>query len=513
MIRLNLIRALAPCRGAVLAIVASMAICASDAGARQITVYAATLSTTGDWQNVERAAGSPEANCSVSANYATNSIPGSLNWLTVADWASFTILPYEYVESVVVDVNGRYDNPSHGNTFNLRAIVNGETYTLESLAWTQADESCDWRMGDGEWDITYEFMGVDEWTEQDLKDLTVRVQRQPGVDGQGGSVARVNAFRMTITTVELDPEAQLSAETVDFGTLVTGMTATRSMSITNIGGGQLTGDAALDKTALEQGAFIVSGGGSYSLSNGQTRAVTVGWTPRAADEAFGSLEWGDDDWNWTDFTGTAIAPPCDVQPTELEISDTGPANQDRVVTVRHAGAVGVLYGTAELTPEAALDGFSIISGGGEFALAAGQVRSITLRFDPSFAGYYATILDLDAALVFNECSWVTYGGGSYSSAPSETEVVVGIRAMSASANTGTLELRFGVPADAQVSVDVFDLAGRHVCNVASSHFVAGNHAIAWNMRDSRGNRVPSGAYFARLRAGGETRAARFMIVR
>jgi hypothetical protein len=66
-------------------------------------------------------------------------------------------------------------------------------------------------------------------------------------------------------------------------------------------------------------------------------------------------------------------------------------------------------------------------------------------------------------------------------------------------------LSMGLVQDGPVRLQVFDLAGRLVVTLADRPEHAGWHVVAWNGRDARGVRVPSGVYVARLESGGETR--------
>jgi hypothetical protein len=61
-----------------------------------------------------------------------------------------------------------------------------------------------------------------------------------------------------------------------------------------------------------------------------------------------------------------------------------------------------------------------------------------------------------------------------------------------------------LPAEAGVRLAVFDVAGRLVRVLASGVQPAAEHTLRWDGRGSAGHRVPSGTYFMRLEAAGET---------
>jgi len=80
------------------------------------------------------------------------------------------------------------------------------------------------------------------------------------------------------------------------------------------------------------------------------------------------------------------------------------------------------------------------------------------------------------------------------------------------AQTGTV-LRFALPKAANVSLDVFDVAGRSVRNLASGHIAAGTHTTSWDLRDAGGARVEGGMYFLRLRVDNQVLTQRLAVVR
>jgi gingipain R len=65
----------------------------------------------------------------------------------------------------------------------------------------------------------------------------------------------------------------------------------------------------------------------------------------------------------------------------------------------------------------------------------------------------------------------------------------------------------------QVSLQVFDPAGRVVRTLASGRSGPGRCAVVWDGSDGAGMKVPAGAYFLRLTAGGASRLGRAVILR
>lgn len=74
-------------------------------------------------------------------------------------------------------------------------------------------------------------------------------------------------------------------------------------------------------------------------------------------------------------------------------------------------------------------------------------------------------------------------------------------------------LRFSLPAVANVSLGMYDAAGRLVREVVRGALPAGDHAAAWDLRDGDGRAVGAGLYFARLDVGGRTLVRRVAVTR
>jgi len=64
-----------------------------------------------------------------------------------------------------------------------------------------------------------------------------------------------------------------------------------------------------------------------------------------------------------------------------------------------------------------------------------------------------------------------------------------------------------------VKLRIYDVRGRMVTTLVSGTRGAGTHFATWSGHDSRGNRVASGPYFARLDAGRYSQVVRIDLVK
>jgi hypothetical protein len=70
------------------------------------------------------------------------------------------------------------------------------------------------------------------------------------------------------------------------------------------------------------------------------------------------------------------------------------------------------------------------------------------------------------------------------------------------------EIRFTVPEDADVLLEVYDIMGRRIAPLVNRHLEAGYHVVRFAAED-----LPSGVYVYRLQAGNFTGAGRMILMK
>jgi flagellar hook assembly protein FlgD len=73
-----------------------------------------------------------------------------------------------------------------------------------------------------------------------------------------------------------------------------------------------------------------------------------------------------------------------------------------------------------------------------------------------------------------------------------------------------VELRFELEKSADVSLRIYDVAGRLVTTLADARLPAGRHDLSWTGCTSRGEPAAAGVYFARLESS-ETNSVRRLV--
>lgn len=75
------------------------------------------------------------------------------------------------------------------------------------------------------------------------------------------------------------------------------------------------------------------------------------------------------------------------------------------------------------------------------------------------------------------------------------------------------EFSFALPEPQRVELAVFNVAGRRVATLKNELLPAGRHQVIWNGRDDAGQRLASGVYFYRLRAGGFSKTLKMTLIK
>jgi hypothetical protein len=79
-------------------------------------------------------------------------------------------------------------------------------------------------------------------------------------------------------------------------------------------------------------------------------------------------------------------------------------------------------------------------------------------------------------------------------------------------NAGT-EIRYQIPADAHVTLKIFNTLGQEVRTLADNQQVAGEYRIRWDGRNDYGYEVSSGVYFYAMQAGEFTQTRKMVLLK
>jgi hypothetical protein len=79
--------------------------------------------------------------------------------------------------------------------------------------------------------------------------------------------------------------------------------------------------------------------------------------------------------------------------------------------------------------------------------------------------------------------------------------------------SGQTALSFELLRDAVTELEIYDVNGHRVKQIAREDLASGWHSVTWNGLDQEGRELESGVYFARLHAGNVTLTQRLVLLR
>ena len=128
--------------------------------------------------------------------------------------------------------------------------------------------------------------------------------------------------------------------------------------------------------------------------------------------------------------------------------------------------------------------------------------------------YYLRIRQSDNAITWTGPVYVTYDP-SFTTAVGDRPVSSDLQmAVGPNPSLAKVHASFTLPRAARdAGLAVYDAAGRHVTTLLDGPLSAGPHALTWTGLDDRGQRVPSGIFFMRLRADGQSLVRKVLLVR
>jgi uncharacterized repeat protein (TIGR01451 family) len=184
------------------------------------------------------------------------------------------------------------------------------------------------------------------------------------------------------------PICDVSPTFIDFGTaVIPGSIVDADFAITNIGTGTLTGEVSESCDHYS----IQAGGGAFSLAAGETVYVTVRFEPTAVGTHTCEVQTGTECDN-VSCTGVGDIPAeCDVSPTILNFGEVAIGDYaDDTFRITNIGG-GTLTGTVSES----CDHYEIVSGGGAYALGAGQFVDVTVRYAPTTVDIHLCSIQTD----------------------------------------------------------------------------------------------------------------------
>jgi len=212
---------------------------------------------------------------------------------------------------------------------------------------------------------------------------------------------RVGFFFLILATITLGgcsdlgevlkprPQSQLSATALDFGTVAVSQSTTRSLTISNSGTGILTGTASISCSEYS----LQSGGGSFTLAGGQSRAIVVEFTPGSVGSFPCTLDLGPNAPAVTIAGAAALQLPgavCIVLQSSLAFGSVQSGQTSLMTTeVLNTGTASLLVNVVSGCGE-----FQVFRGGGTSQIPPGSSLAVTIAYSPLTSGRVSCVVEV-----------------------------------------------------------------------------------------------------------------------
>ncbi len=74
-------------------------------------------------------------------------------------------------------------------------------------------------------------------------------------------------------------------------------------------------------------------------------------------------------------------------------------------------------------------------------------------------------------------------------------------------------IQFSIPQSGNVKIVIYDIIGREVSKIVEKHFEKGSYTFNWEAKDKYGNRLSSGMYIARIKAGRYMKSIKMLLMK
>ena len=302
------------------------------------------------------------------------------------------------------------------------------------------------------------------------------------VDFGGGDLVSAGDYDIFVAKYSDPPPPACAVvpSSIDFGTVFTGSSKDSSFTITNNGGGTLSGTVSEPCPHYS----IVSGGGAYSLGAGQSVVVTVRFAPTVAGTRNCTIETGSGVCGDVACTGMGDEPiPVAVQAYQSHWADDHVEVTWSLIDMGVGPSFDVFRKMDADADYNRIQNPGIIQRGNDFVF---EDRST----EPGRTYHYQVAVLEEGRLV----------------ASFETSLVTPSLEFALNQNhpnpfNPSTTISFTLREGARANLSIYDLNGKLITTLVDEVMGEGFKEVTWDGRDARGNLVSSGVYFYRLDAG------------
>lgn len=291
---------------------------------------------------------------------------------------------------------------------------------------------------------------------------------------------------------ENPPECAIFPDTLDFGAIAPGDSTDTTFTITNTGGGNLTGNVNESCDSYS----IVSGEGPYSLAAGGFRVVTIRFQPTTNGQFDCMVETGSALCNAVFCKGRGdITVPVAVQSFQSRWADNHIEITWKLIEACVSPSFDILRRI-----EAAVDYDRIID---PDIVRSGDI--FIFKDQSTEPGKTYSYL----VVIFEDGRPAT----SFETSLTTPSIDLVLFQNHPNPFNPTTTISFTLPVRAHTNLSVFNLKGRLVKNLVDDMMDKGAKEIEWDASDTYGNPLSSGVYFYRLVSGNKVLTRKLVLIK
>lgn len=232
----------------------------------------------------------------------------------------------------------------------------------------------------------------DNWSQEvSSSGVTVTIRFTPTIDGDKTAVVASDClFVDCSSTISLSgeasfvPQCEISPSTLSFGTIIVGSSSTADFAIKNVGGGTLSGTLSFSGSS---GPFLMLTDPDYSLKQGESKIITVQFSPSAESSYSSTIDSGSGCTLFLNGTGSENI-QCDSTLTYYDFGaiDVGDSSSIEVTIENNSldlSGAEMISGTIGLEGDG--DQFSV-TGDGYYQIYIGENHTVDITFAPTQQG-------------------------------------------------------------------------------------------------------------------------------
>jgi len=295
----------------------------------------------------------------------------------------------------------------------------------------------------------------------------------------------------------MHPDMVLGATSLDFGEVLMHRDSTRTLSVSNDGGIDLTVFGTSTTSTI-----FASSTGSMTIHPDSSHSINVTFTPDS-NLFYEETLWvySNDDTQFVELIGQGLLPPqIWLSDTSIDFGDTLVPGSfvQKTIYVGNNGEYPLPIDTIYISSTSSAfstiyTSLPTISPDSSWAFIVGFVP-------PTEATYSGTLF---VCSVWDTATAIISGSATGMEEKTDLPEKFDISSIVPNPFNSSTRIEFGILASGNVTIEIYDLRGQKITSLEDGNLEAGHHEVIWNGQTNTGEEVQSGLYLIRATSGNE----------